>query len=189
MAKYSTHLSLIERISSGVDPAAWHDFQDRYGQLIRSFARRKGLQDTDCDDVLQEVLTSLSRALPGFTYDPNKGLFRSYLKTITLRATFARKNKYRPNIGLPDGEQMDAKTEEIWEQEWRQYHLRLAMNTIRNEFNSKDVHAFVEYAQHGNSAEATAEKLNLSVHQVYQAKSRIIKRLSAIIEEQVQEEG
>ena len=85
---YSTHTSLLARLSDGVDPSAWKEFHDRYSDLILGFAHRYGLQSADRDDVAQEVLLSLSKAMEGFTYDPAKGKFRSYLKTVTLRTIF-----------------------------------------------------------------------------------------------------
>ncbi|MBN2448678.1 MAG: sigma-70 family RNA polymerase sigma factor [Phycisphaerae bacterium] len=193
----ATHVTLLKRLNDQQDSNAWRDFHERYGELIQGFARRRGLQAADCDDVLQEVLLSLSQAMPNFEYDPSKGKFRSYLKTVTLRAIFKRgqkKNK-RGEIDLEYIEQAtraatnDHATEEAWEAEWRQYHLRQAMLMIDAEFNDADRKAFQRYAVQGMDARETAEALGLSIDQVYQAKSRITKRLSELIEGQVREEG
>jgi RNA polymerase sigma-70 factor (ECF subfamily) len=192
MTSYSTHLTLLERLADRADQAAWREFKDRYGQLIRSVARRQGLQDADCDEVVQEVLTSLSRAMPEFHYNPAKGLFRSYLKTITLRAIFGYYKQTEMALGndnlLQHSENDDA-LESMWETEWRQYHLRRAMEVIQREFNETDQAAFDNYAVRGETAESTAQQLNLTIDQVYQAKSRILKRLTSLIHRQVQEEG
>ena len=80
---------------------------------------------------------------------------------------------------------MDAR----WEAEWRQYHLRLAMTRIRAEFNAQDVAAFEAYAAGDRAAADVASSLGLSVDQVYQAKSRILRRLKAVIAEQTADEG
>jgi RNA polymerase sigma-70 factor, ECF subfamily len=79
--------------------------------------------------------------------------------------------------------------ERSWEAEWRQYHLRLAMARIRAEFNAQDVAAFEAYAAASQAAGEVASKLGLSVDQVYQAKSRILRRLKALIAEQTADEG
>ncbi len=192
MATYSTHLTLLDRLSAGSDAAAWREFQDRYGQLIRGMARRQGLQDADCDEIVQEVLTILSRAMPGFRYDPSKGLFRSYLKTITMRATFARKHRQPAVVGVElfmEKAMDEDALEASWEMEWRQYHLRRAMHVIDQEFNASDRAAFAAYAIRGEDADKTAQNLNMTIDQVYQAKSRILKRLKNLIQTQVQEEG
>ena len=64
----ATHASLLLRLRDDADGGAWNEFLDRYGELIRGFARRRGLQSADCDDIAQDVLLSLSKALPNFQY-------------------------------------------------------------------------------------------------------------------------
>lgn len=195
MFSHTTHVTLLKRLADGQDHAAWSEFHERYGELIRSFARRRGLQAADCDDVLQEVLVSLNRSMPGFEYDPSRGKFRGYLKTVTLRAIFKRRAKAGGAIDLERIEEAtraaarDEQIEESWEAEWRQYHVRRAMQTIEAEFNEADRGAFQRYALEGGDVRETAQELGLSVDSVYQAKSRIVKRLARLIEQQVEEEG
>ena len=133
--------------------------------------------------------------MPGFEYDPRKGKFRSYLKTVTLRAIFKKSHQKHGTVVLGDIEEAacladaDSETEEAWEQEWRQYHLRQAMCVIRAEFGEADRQAFQEYAVEGHDARDTAASLKVSVDRVYGAKSRITKRLAQIIEFQIRDEG
>lgn len=195
MLAQTTHVSLLERLSDGRDPVAWHEFCTRYGDLIRNFARHQHMQAADIDDVLQDVLMSLTKAMPGFTYDPKRGKFRSYLKTVTLHAIYARSRQKKGEVALEDVKTQadaaaaDATVDGVWDEQWRQYHLRQAMRTIEAEFNEADVSAFRQYGVAGRSAKDVADELGVSVDSVYQAKSRILKRLSSIIEQQVSEEG
>jgi hypothetical protein len=62
------------------------------------------------------------------------------------------------------------------------------MRTIRTEFTPSDCDAFERYAVAGEDAQAVAKDLAMSPAQVYQAKSRILKRLTTLIEAQVQDE-
>ncbi len=189
----TTHTTLIARLSQGADPLAWHEFCDRYGKLILGFAHRHGLQPADCDDVLQDVLKSLTQSMPGFQYDPAKGRFRSYLKTVVMHAISRRACQNRPEMPLdnngPCADPAGSVAEQMWEAEWRQYHLRQAMRTIAEDFGATTRAAFERYVLAGEDAHQTAESLGLSVDQVYQAKSRILRRLCRIIRDQVQEEG
>ncbi|GMU84053.1 MAG: hypothetical protein AMXMBFR47_39230 [Planctomycetota bacterium] len=195
MFAQTTSAKLLARVAEGADPAAWREFCDRYGELIRSFARRKGVQEADCDDLLQDVLISLTKALPGFTYDPSRGKFRSYLKTIVLRSIFRKSRQKGAEVDLEGIEDLtraastDPEVDDFWEAEWRQHHVRLAMRTLSAEFNSADQAAFQAYAVEGQDAAAVAQRLGLSVAAVYQAKSRMVKRLSELIAGQVAEEG
>jgi RNA polymerase sigma factor (sigma-70 family) len=192
---YTTHASLLARVRTGEDPVAWQEFCARYGELILGFARRAGVQPSDADDVLQDVLTILTRSMRDFVYDPAKGKFRSYLKTLVVRTIFRKSRRKRTAASLdaieldPVDQEHDAAVDKLWELEWRQYHVRMAMRVVVSEFNSTDLEAFEQYGVQGRSATETAEALQLSLDQVYQAKSRILKRMSSIIADQVREEG
>jgi RNA polymerase sigma-70 factor (ECF subfamily) len=193
----TTHASLIARLADRADEAAWREFGERYGSLIRGFALRRGLSGPEVDDIVQEVHAALLGSMPTFRYDPAKGRFRGYLKTIAVRAIQRRifqKGRIR-SLGEIDSGQVDppagddAEQEREWEAEWRQYHMRRAMRTIEVEFSPLDRMAFRRYGVEGVSVAATAEELGLSVDQVYQAKSRIVRRLAELVAEQVAEEG
>lgn len=192
---HTTHTTLLARLSDRGDHAAWRVFFDRYGDLIRSFAMRQGLQPADCEDVVQDVLAALIKSMPGFTYDPAKGKFRSYLKTVTVRAVFRQKCQGRREIELETVEDAiheptaEDALEKQWELSWRRYHVQRALRRLEGEFNEKDRTAFARYALAGREASETAETLGISVEHVWQAKSRILKRLNVLIGEQVREEG
>ncbi len=191
----ATHSALLARVSTG-ETSAWREFCDRYSELIRAFCRRQGLQHADCDDVEQEVLLALSKAMPGFQYDPAKGKFRSYLKTVVLRAIY-RRARQKLGAALLDvdeathvaGASADTGIDEHWELEWRQHHLRQALRACASEFNEADMNAFEQYAIRGRDASEVAQALGMSVDQVYQAKSRVLRKISALIEQQIADEG
>jgi RNA polymerase sigma-70 factor (ECF subfamily) len=193
-AQPSTHISLLDRLAHGRDSGAWADFHAAYGVLIHNFARRRNLRPEECDDVTQEVLLSLVKTLPGFRYDPAKGKFRSFLKTVTLRTIYQRTRRRRPELGQKQVEDAaspdeDAAAEAAWDAEWRQYHLRQALRAIEAEFGSKDCRIFRRYALEGCDARETAAAFETTVQKVYQIKSQILRRLSELIDAQIEEEG
>lgn len=195
MDAQTTHITLLSRLKERSDWTAWREFYERYADLIRSFARRQGLQPADRDDVLQEVMASLSQAMQNFRYQPEKGKFRSYLKTVTVRAVFRKRCQDNRRLPLEELEARIAKAivddgvDEVWEQNWRRHHVRRALRRLEPEFSSRDRTAFAEYAIAGKDAKETARRLGMSVEQVWQAKSRMLKKLTLMIEEQVREEG
>ena len=191
---FSTHASLLDRLADGVDPQAWAEFHGRYRDLIHAMARRSGLQPADCDDVTQEVCLSLSRSLGRFAYDPSRGRFRSYLRTVVVNTITRKQRQKRAAYALPDDVvdprcDTDPAAAAAWEDEWQQYHVRRAMSRLMTTVSDRDRLAFVRYAMQGASAAQTAEELQLTVDNVYQIKSRILRRLSELIAEQVEEEG
>lgn len=190
----TTDARLLHDLSTGMDQAAWREFHDRYAELIHGIAQRQGHQKSDCEDIVQEVFLALFRAMGGFRYDTDRGRFRSYLKTVTLRTMSrrARKETCPGTSASLDRETAcaadDSAMEACWEEEWRQHHIRRAMARIRPEFNEKDRSAFSLYVLRGWRAGETAAELSVSVDQVYQAKSRILRRLSEVIAEHVHSE-
>ena len=81
-----TSLTLLERLQNDpADPQAWGLFVERYQPRIRRWCLAWGLQDSDADDVAQEVLVKLFAALRKFQYDPARS-FRAWLKTVTQHA-------------------------------------------------------------------------------------------------------
>lgn len=194
-----THASLLARLGDANTNtgAAWADFVDRYGELMRGFCRRYDLQPSDQDDVLQDVLLGLTRSMPGFRYDPAAGKFRSYLKTVVLHAIYRKLCQKSPQGGLEGVDAAsqaatasgDPATDATWEQEWRRHHLRQAMRVIESEFSARDLGAFERYAIAGEGAEHVASELGLTTEALYQIKSRVTRRLAALIEAQVRDEG
>lgn len=194
-AQTTTHTTLLARLGDSKNPEAWDEFCARYGDLIRGFAVRQGLQPADCDDCVQDVLLKLTGSLPRFQYDPAKGKFRSYLKTVVVHAVyerFARKARSEKHVDIAHAaatDDADPAVEQAWELEWRRYHLGLAMKRVEAEFSRRDIRAFEAYAVQGVAAQTVAAEMNMSVDQVYQAKSQILKRVSAFVAEQVADEG
>lgn len=185
----STHESLLERLAGAEDQEAWLVFCQRYGALIRDYGRRRGLQSSDCDDLLQDVLLSLTKSMPGFRYDPTKGRLRSYLKAVALR-TLSRKAGQKPaSTSLDAVGDPIAEEDEHWEAAWRQHHVRRALERLGKEFPERTLTAFSFYVLEGRAADETAELLGMSLDSVYQAKSRVLRRVSDLVADQVQDEG
>jgi RNA polymerase sigma factor (sigma-70 family) len=192
----ATSATFLTRLAQGQDQAQWYEFLARYGELILSIARRHGLQPSDCEDVLQDSLIEMTRSMDGFQYDPSRGRFRTFLRQVVLRATYRRiRQKYAAGSQQHTNDTDVVATTEsesgetVWELEWRRHHVRQALRTIEAEFSALNRTAFMMCVCHERSPLAVAESLGISVDQVYQAKSRILKRLLAVIEQQIAEEG
>lgn len=93
-----TSKTLLENLRVFEDRHAWAQFMSRYLPMIQTWARRFGLSDNDVEELTSRLLTKLVAALPQFDYDPAKGSFRGWLKTITQRelSTFARERRRVP---------------------------------------------------------------------------------------------
>lgn len=75
----ATKISLIETISNCPDSARWTEFCRIYEQPMRAYLATH-FPTIEADDVIQETLVALMKALPNYRYDPDrKGHFRNYL--------------------------------------------------------------------------------------------------------------
>src|ERR1041384_4328400 len=83
-----TRASLLVRLRDGSDGEAWQEFVHLYAPIIYGFARKRGLQDADAADMMQDVLRSVSGAIGTLDYDRKRGSFRGWLFTITRNKIF-----------------------------------------------------------------------------------------------------
>jgi RNA polymerase sigma-70 factor (ECF subfamily) len=93
---WDTRQSLLLRVRDQADQDAWAEFDRLYRQLIIAVARKRGLQAEDADNLAQDVLFKVTKAMPRFEYDPKgKGRFRSWLFTITYREIVSHQRKQK----------------------------------------------------------------------------------------------
>src|SRR6185436_19967608 len=85
----ATRASLLVRLRDVGDAGAWQEFVHLYAPVIYGFARKRGLQDADAADLMQEVLRSVSGAANRLDYDPARGTFRGWLFTVTRNKVFS----------------------------------------------------------------------------------------------------
>src|SRR5262245_15793069 len=118
-----TRVSLLVQIRDGKNEAAWQEFVKLYGPVIFGFARKRGLQDADAADLMQDVLRSVSSAIGRLDYDRSQGTFRGWLFTITRNKVynFLSARKIRPQgsgdrstNGLPAAHPADAEAAGEW---------------------------------------------------------------------------
>lgn len=194
MSNDLTRRSLLLRVRDAADADAWSEFEVRYRDLIFRYARARGLQPADADDVCQAVMAKLCRSLRAFEYDPRKGRFRTYLHRAVrneIAEQFARPNRLPGAVQPVDAaagridthDESDAQ----WEREWENHHLRLAMVSVRASFDPASVSVF-ERLLAGDSPEAVAERFGTTQPAVHKIKQRIRNRISELIARQIAEE-
>ncbi len=174
-----TPASLLERLRSPDDPAAWDRFVALYVPLLRRWAIRLGVSGPDVDDLVQEVLTTLVRTMPGFRYDAG-GRFRGWLWTVTANK-WRELNRRRIPVGLGGldaaGVTVPDPVEATDAAEYRRYLVGRATRLMRAEFPPAAWRAFLETTVDGRPASDVAARLGTTVGAVYAAKSRVLRRL------------
>ncbi len=184
--KTDTSLTLLERLQENPgDPQAWGVFVERYQPRIRAWCLYWGMQDSDADDVTQEVLAKLCVALRKFRYDPERS-FHSWLKTVTQHALSdfieARRKdpgwKAGPVDTIADSAEAQSDLERQIEGAFDAELLELAMHRVKNRVKPATWQAFELTAISGLSGAAAAKQLRIPVAHVFVAKSRIQKMLA-----------
>ncbi len=187
-AEGTTRLSFVHRLRDRHDGNGWAEFHKRYGELLYSYARRLGASHDDAEDIVQEVEMYLFKAMGGFQHFARKGCFRAYLRTAVTHATGRKASKQaRQGIDLnPGAAEMLADSDPchdaVWEREERLHRVRWAMRLIAGEFEPLTLEAFRMHVLAGESVADTAKQLGINKDSVYQAKSRILRRLKVRID-------
>jgi RNA polymerase sigma-70 factor (ECF subfamily) len=191
-----TQPSLLSRVRDPSDEAAWREFESKYRELLIRFCRRQGWQQADAEDLVQTVMASLVRTLPGFVYDRQRGRFRDYLYRAVRNAMTQRSARPRERAGAldpdrdgpgPGSVRDDPASAAAWEQEWVDHHYRLAMAGVRASFEPRSVEVF-ERSVAGEKVEALAAVFGMSTQAVHKVRQRIKARLEELIAVQIRDE-
>jgi RNA polymerase sigma factor (sigma-70 family) len=192
-----TRASLLVQLRTGSNHSAWQEFVKLYGPVIYGFARKRGLQDADAADLMQDVMRSVSAAIGRLDYDRNQGTFRGWLFTITRNKifNFLSARRIRPQ-GTGDSatnrilnshpDEQDSSAD--WEMEYQRRLASLAMEQIKGEFQENTWRAFWLTSVEGTSAAEVSKQLGLSPGAIYVAKSRVLARLKEVVETLRQQE-
>jgi RNA polymerase sigma-70 factor (ECF subfamily) len=182
-----TSVSLLERLRTQPDNESWQCLVGLYTPLLRGWLGRHGLQASDVDDLLQEVLAVVVRELPQFQHNQRPGAFRRWLRTILVHRLrdFWRARQTRPRATgdsdlakvLEQLADPDSALSRLWDQEHDQHVIHRLLGQIRSHFTESTWQAFRLTALEGRDEEAVAAELGLSVHAVFVAKSRVLCRL------------
>ncbi len=182
-----TSLSLLDHVTDSADTESWQRLASIYTPLLRVWIRKYELQDSDADDLVQEVLLTVSRELSSFEHSGRTGAFRSWLRTILVHRlkNFWRSREYRPAAKggsslldqLKELEDESSNASRIWNAEHDQHVLARLLEQIRPRFQESTWEAFRRQMFGGESADAVAADLKTRVHTVYVAKSRVLNAL------------
>jgi RNA polymerase sigma-70 factor (ECF subfamily) len=177
---YTTSATLLDQLRQVDAQQAWVRLVQLYTPLLHHWARRRGLQDSDAADLVQDVFLVLVRRLPEFTYDQHKS-FRNWLRTVLhnkwrdrLRHQATRPRETDQPFADVAGDDLADGLEET---EYRQHLVRRALQLMQAKFAPKTWKACWEHVVQDRPAEEVAAELGISVGSVYVAKARVLGRL------------
>jgi len=180
-----TRDSLLIRVADARDQAAWEQFARIYRPVVYNVARMRGLQDADAQDVAQQVLLSVSKALPNWERRDESTRFRHWLCRMARNATInmlTRQPKDRAAGGpllpvdIPE-DHANSDLDSRLVREYRRQLFRQAAEHVRTRADATTWQAFAMTMIDGLTITEAAERLQRSEAVIYAARSRIMRRL------------
>ncbi len=159
-----------------------------YAPLVYRVCRVAQVPPHDAADVVQEVLSAVSRNLATFHRDRPGDSFRAWLLTVAknkIRDHFRQRAKSPRVVG---GTDMQLQIQELPELTWdlsgdgscfdsASHLMRRAMQNVRRDFEDRTWQAFWSTTIEGEDSTQIAERLGMSKSSVYQAKTRVLRRI------------
>ena len=170
----------------GGGAAAWAQFYERYCDLILRYARRRGLNVHDAEDIVQETMLTLVRLLPAFEYDPRRGQFVNFVLTVAHRKILARLRRAsrRHEVGAIREEESEgavgrAVAAEEGGEPWREILAAEAGRRVREcpRTNGRTFAVFEAYVLQRRPVTCVTREFGLKPNAVYQIRNRLLKRV------------
>lgn len=182
-----TSLSLLKRLKQRADSQSWDRLVALYSPLLHHWLNYYSIQASDADDLVQEVLATLTTELPTFDHNGRPGAFRAWLRTTLVHRV---RNYWRSRARRPratGGSSIDQRLAALedpataltrkWNREHDRHVLRCLLAAVESEFEATTWQAFRRFALEGTKARLVAQELNISANAVFIAKSRVLQRL------------
>ncbi|QEG21920.1 RNA polymerase sigma factor [Mariniblastus fucicola] len=190
-----TRNSLIVRMHDRDDNEAWAEFVQIYQPLVERFIQKHRLQYADAAEVTQEVLSRVARSIESWDPDHDKSSFRGWLYRITRNLTidFLRRKQneqHRIPIADPAVSQIadPGKVDSMeFQAEYERQLFQWAAERLKSSFKPVNWQAFWLSTIEGVPVEQVAEQLEIHCGAVYVARSRIMARMSKLIQQRLNE--
>lgn len=178
----TTQPTLLNRLRQG-DEISWADFYHLYSPLIICAGKYYHLSDSECEDLVQQVMAKFFANSQSFVYRAGQVKFRSYFSKIVHNQIIdtIRSNHVQMRLKI-NARILYDEFHEVFMNEWRKAALAEAKAELKRRVDEKTFQAFEMYGLQNHPAEQVAEILDMPLSSLYTAKSRCIKMLQEIIE-------
>ena len=186
-----TSHSLIERVHDPANGAAWAEFLGIYHPVVYRMARRRGLQDADAQDVVQQVFAAIARSIDTWQSGTDRPPFRAWLTTVARNAitnALTRRPRDRAAGSTSVVQQLheipasEDTTSEIIRESRREI-VYWAAKQIRKEFTEQTWEIFWKTSIDGIAVAEVSASTGRSVGAIYVARHRVLTRLKEKVAE------
>jgi len=193
MTSSSESLTISSTLLMGArsaNPNAWVIIVTRYSPKIMTWMLLAGVDSSDAPDLLQDVWRSVLVSLKNFRREKPDDTFRGWLRTITQRRIadyFESRSQQPRHIPLAQLESIQSQkllTDEITANvSERVKLLQKSMQQVESEVKPTTWLVFQMHVIEEKSVEDVAAILKIPTYSVYTSKSRVIKRLRELLED------
>ena len=180
---YETRQTLLQKIQQSHNENSWEEFDGIYRPYVAAVIRKLGVSESLIDDLVQDVMLKIWKALPNFEYRPDHCHFRSWLSRICRNTVinFYNKRSSRQDRMTEGDEAALAKLssdsganelEDIAEREWRIYVADKAWQNIKDRYQSNAQSIYL-LSLEGRSAADIAKELGVAENTVHIYRKRL----------------
>jgi len=185
----TTRPSLLLRIRDRSDTSAWRTFDAIYRPILQRFARARGLSSDAAEDVTQHCLAAVCEHIGEFTYDPQKGRFKSWLRTLVNNRVRdllrGRCDLQGETNDFQSAQEREPAPDEVFEGIWMEEHLAHCLHELRTEVEETTFRAYFHYVIEEWPIDRVCAELGLKPNNVYTVKWRMTERVAARMRELV----
>lgn len=189
-----TRPTLLFRLRNREDQLSWDEFYRLYRSFVYGLAFRSGLTHAEAEDVVQEVFTHVLNHISEFETTRGAGSFRRWLMNqVKWRVMDRYRQRARQGLApqaLAEGAQSSVEAaesawqtgvenehEQVWEKEWKDHVLAVAMNRLARRAPPKQFQAFELYSHRGWPAERVCATLGINAATLYLYNHRLMRQL------------
>lgn len=181
MEDFKTSKTLLLRLQQQNDESAWERFSVEYRPFIYSLIKVYGVSHEDSEEIVQDVLVKVWKAMGEFLYERERCKFRTWLSRVVKNATInflnLKKNKMK-KMEVDDSENAlknfssGNEVDEKAETEWKLFIANKAWENIQESFSDKVLEAY-SFMASGNSAAETAAKFEIEENTAFRYRTRV----------------
>ena len=195
-----TESELLRRITDPVDDAAWNRFDALYRPVVYRYARLKGLQHSDAEILVGEVMARVFRAARRWS-DSSPGEnandavrpqhFRAWLRRVADNALLnlvtrqlARRGTGGTShqLNLSNRPLPDDAAKQNWQHEHQRQLFAAAARIVQRQVDEEHLTVFWSTHVDGQAVADVAERTRRSVGSVYAIRRRIVRRLRQTVQ-------
>ena len=178
-----------------MQPDAWTRLVETFGPIVYHWCRQSGVRAHDSSDLVQDIFSSVARGIKNFERAKPSGSFRSWLATITRNRVrdYFRRDVVKQPIGTGGTnlllqlnnvpEELEKTLSGINQDSLDERLPAQVLEKVRSEVEPRTWQAFWQTTVENRDAQEVAEELEMKLASVYQARSRVLRRLRARMDE------